>query len=99
MQRVPILLISMFLTAAAHAQLRVETLATGFDASGDVAVGPDGAIHVGNYGSSLQNSTGDQVVRITPSGEVSVLATGAVFSTVTVAVPSSETRPCASVTV
>ena len=58
------------------AQVRVETLATGFSASGDVAVGPDGSLFVGNYGSSLNDSTGSTVTRITLDGQVSTFATG-----------------------
>ena len=52
----------------------VSTLATGFDGSGGVTVGPDDCIYVGDFGSGPSNGT--QIVKITPDGMSSVFATG-----------------------
>ncbi|MEM9301053.1 MAG: hypothetical protein AAGE01_03025 [Pseudomonadota bacterium] len=56
--------------------IRVETLAADFDASGDVSVGPSGDLFVGNYGSTLNDSTGATVTRVDLDGNVSTFATG-----------------------
>ncbi len=69
-------LLWLILPCTVFSQVTVETLATDFNASGDVSVGPDGAIYVGNYGSSLNDSTGSTVTRITLDGEVSSFASG-----------------------
>ncbi|MDJ0655360.1 MAG: hypothetical protein QNJ40_14455 [Xanthomonadales bacterium] len=74
--RTTALLLAATAAFSGGAQVRVETLATGFDASGDVSVGPQGNIYVGNYGSTLNDSTGSTVTRITLDGQISIFATG-----------------------
>ncbi len=69
-------MMGLFLCASAQELPRVETIAQGFNASGDVAVGPNGNIFVANYGPTLSQSNGSQVLRITPDGVVSVFADG-----------------------
>ncbi|WP_223786614.1 Vgb family protein [Marinicella meishanensis] len=49
---------------------------TPFQASGDVAVAPNGDIFVADYGVKLSQANGSRVYRVTPASEVSVWATG-----------------------
>ena len=58
------------------AAISVSTLAVGVNGSGDVAVDAQGNVYVGDYGPSLSSSTGSTITRITPTGDISVFATG-----------------------
>lgn len=60
---------------------QVITITPEFTASGDLAVGPDDNIYVADFGNALgggsaQSVPGREVYRVSPSGEVSVFATG-----------------------
>ncbi len=57
--------------------LDVTTLTpTPFQASGDVAVAPNGDIYVADYGVKLSQANGSNVYKVTPEGDVSLFATG-----------------------
>ncbi len=56
--------------------VEVTTVATGFNGSGDLAVGPEGNIFNANFGLNVANQTGDKILKITPSGEVIDFASG-----------------------
>lgn len=76
-QVMPVLAMAVgLLFAATAAAQTVSTLATGFNGSGDVAVDEAGDIFVGNFGVLLSNANGNQVLRFTPEGQVSVFAGG-----------------------
>lgn len=71
-----LLVILIIGTQAVAAQVRVETLATNFNASGGVTVDADGNVFVGDFGQNLNNANGANVLRIAPDGQVSTYATG-----------------------
>ncbi|WP_223789325.1 virginiamycin B lyase family protein [Marinicella meishanensis] len=55
---------------------QVSTLTPTIQASGDIAVAPNGDIFVADYGVRLNQANGANVLRVTPTGDVSVFATG-----------------------
>ncbi len=65
----------LLFTTAVNAQT-VSTLVQSVPASGGVSVGPDGNIYVANFGVLLSNSNGSELYQVTPTGDVSVFATG-----------------------
>lgn len=73
----PLLVVGMLLlTNYLFAQAQVETITAPFNGSGDVSLGPDGNLYVGDFGAFLSQSNGTTVKRITPDGTVSVFASG-----------------------
>ena len=64
------------LTASLAAGQTVSTLTEPFNASADVAVGPDGTLYVADFGINVLTLTGTTVYKVTPDGMVSVFATG-----------------------
>lgn len=54
----------------------VVTITGELNASGGVAVGPDGNVYVADFGAVLNTNGGTTVYRITPAGETSVFAEG-----------------------
>ena len=56
--------VAVLLSAQLQAALRVETVAVGFNGSGDVAVAPNGDIFVGDYGVTLGSSTGSHFLLV-----------------------------------
>lgn len=63
---VPVL--GILAATSAHAEVTVSTIATDLEASGGVAVGPDGNVYVGDFGATLQQAGGANVYRIAPDG-------------------------------
>jgi sugar lactone lactonase YvrE len=72
-----ILLTALFAAAPALAQT-VTTIGRPFEGSGDVALGPDGMIYVGDFGEAVSPTgiNGEEVLRFTLDGEMEIFATG-----------------------
>ena len=70
-----VLMIGCLTTSPAAGQT-VSTLTEPFNATADVAVGPDGNLYVADFGISIININGTTVYKVTPEGDVSVFATG-----------------------
>ena len=70
-----VLMISCLTTAPAAGQT-VSTLTEPFNATADMAVGPDGTLYVADFGVNLFNINGTTVYRVTPEGVVTVFTTG-----------------------
>lgn len=68
-------LLLMLLTAASGAQT-VSTIAGPIDAAGGMSLGPDGNLYIGNFGDFLTTAGGNEVWKVTPSGETSLFAQG-----------------------
>ena len=64
------------LSASLAAAQTVSTLTEPFNASADVAMGPDGILYVADFGINVLTLTGTTVYKVTPEGTVSVFATG-----------------------
>ena len=54
----------------------VSTLTDSLSASGDIAVDAAGNIYVADFGATLGNANGTRVYKVTPTGSISVFATG-----------------------
>jgi sugar lactone lactonase YvrE len=73
---VAILSLGLAASSTSSAQV-VTTITEEFTAAGDLEVGPDGNVYVADFGFSLNGgANGTNVYRVTPSGEVTVFATG-----------------------
>lgn len=62
--------------AAQTSAVTVATITDTIRASGDVSVGPDGAVYAADFGRALNVAGGTEVHRVAPTGEVSSFATG-----------------------
>ncbi|GAB5536079.1 MAG: hypothetical protein Rubg2KO_23280 [Rubricoccaceae bacterium] len=75
--RLGLLILGLVLVPSASGQeVTVTTITPEFNASGGVAVGPDGDVYVADFGISLPANGGDTVYRVTPDGATTVFATG-----------------------
>lgn len=80
MLRIATLLVVLSLAAPSWAQLSSVTVTTiaNLNASGGVAVGPDGNAYVADFGMTLPGNGGTTVFRVTPQGTITTFATGLV---------------------
>lgn len=79
MLRTPFLFLAFLLVPAASAQVAsvtVTTITPAFNASGGVAVGPDGLIYVADFGATLSANGGNTLYRLQVDGTREVFATG-----------------------
>ena len=72
-----LLVLGLLLVPSSIAQtVTVTTITPEFNASGGVAVGPDGNAYVADFGAALNTNGGNTVYRVTPDGTTTVFATG-----------------------
>lgn len=75
--RLSLLALGLLLVPPSVAQtVTVTTITPEFNASGGVAVGPDGIAYVADFGAALNTNGGNTVYRVTPDGTTTVFATG-----------------------
>lgn len=70
---------TLFLTfslSITYAQIQVSTLVNNIDASGGLKVDAAGNIIMADFGESLDNGNGTNVYKVSPTGEISLFATG-----------------------
>lgn len=68
MRNIICLAAALFAATPLFAEATVTTIATDIEASGGVAVGPDGNVYVADFGVTLQQAGGANIYRIAPDG-------------------------------
>ena len=71
-----LVLLSATLPAVAAQTVTVTTITPELNASGGVAVGPDGNAYVADFGATLPGNGGNTIYRVEPDGTTTVFATG-----------------------